>query len=124
MRSGARDADFAPIESYGVIGDGESAALVARDGSIDWWAAPAMDSDPVFAAVLDPEQGGRFALEPSVPYTAEQRYLPGTNVLETTFRTSDGTVRVIDAVNQAPGGPLPWAELARDIQALPAPGPG
>lgn len=118
MRSGARDADFAPIESYGVIGDGESAALVARDGSIDWWAAPAMDSAPVFAAMLDPEQGGRFALEPSVPYTAERRYLPGTNVLETTFRTRDGTVRVIDSVNQAPGGPLPWAELARDIQPL------
>src|SRR5207302_7305775 len=45
---------FAPIESYGVIGDGASVALVADDGSIDWWAAPAMDSTPVFTAMLDP----------------------------------------------------------------------
>jgi GH15 family glucan-1,4-alpha-glucosidase len=107
---------FAPIESYGVIGDGESAALVARDGAIDWWAAPAMDSPPLFAAVLDPCDGGCFTLEPTVPYEAQRRYLPGTNVLETTFRTRDGTVRVIDSLNQSANGPLPWAELARDIR--------
>jgi GH15 family glucan-1,4-alpha-glucosidase len=99
-----------------VIGDGESAALVARNGAIDWWAAPAMDSAPLFAAILDPADGGRFTLEPTVPYQAERRYLPDTNVLETTFRTSDGTVRVIDSLNQGAGGLLPWAELARDIR--------
>jgi GH15 family glucan-1,4-alpha-glucosidase len=108
-----RNEDFEPIESYGVIGDGESAALVASDGAIDWWAAPAMDSAPVFAAILDPERGGRFSLKPAIPYSAERRYLPGTNVLETTFRTAAGSVRVIDSVNQAPG-----AELARDIQPV------
>jgi GH15 family glucan-1,4-alpha-glucosidase len=107
---------FAPIESYGVIGDGESAALVARDGAIDWWAAPAMDSAPLFAAVLDPSDGGCFTLEPTVPYEVERRYLPGTNVLETTFRTRDGAVRVIDSLNQSANGLLPWAELARDIR--------
>ena len=48
----ARADGFAAIESYGVIGDGESVALVARDGAIDWWAAPAIDSPPVFAAML------------------------------------------------------------------------
>ena len=58
---------FAAIESYGVIGDGESVALVARDGAIDWWAAPAIDLLPVFAAALDPEDGGCFTLEPTVP---------------------------------------------------------
>jgi hypothetical protein len=59
MTSDAARADgFAAIESYGVTGDGESVALVARDGAIDWWAAPAMDSLPVFAAALDPEDGG------------------------------------------------------------------
>jgi GH15 family glucan-1,4-alpha-glucosidase len=117
MTSGpARVDGFAPIESYGLIGDGESVALVARDGTIDWWAGPAMDSLPVFAAVLDPEDGGCFTLEPTVPYEVRRRYLPGTNVLETTFSTRDGTVRVIDSLNQGANGPLPWAELARDIR--------
>ena len=113
-----RSDGFVPIESYGVIGDGESVALVARDGAIDWWAAPAIDSTPVFAAVLDPAGGGCFTLEPTVPYSADRRYLPGTNVLETTFSTDDGTVRVIDSMNQAANGPLPWAELARDIRPV------
>jgi GH15 family glucan-1,4-alpha-glucosidase len=111
-----RDGEFAPIESYGVIGDGESVALVARDGAIDWWAAPAMDSPPLFAALLDPRDGGAFTLEPAVPYQVSRRYLPGTNVLETTFSTDDGVVRVIDSLNQDANGPLPWAELARDIR--------
>ena len=59
----ARAGGFAPIESYGVIGDGKSIALVARDGAIDWWGVPAMDSPPVFAAILDPRDGGCFTLE-------------------------------------------------------------
>jgi GH15 family glucan-1,4-alpha-glucosidase len=113
-----RSDGFAPIESYGVIGDGKSVALIARDGAVDWWAAPAMDSAPVFAALLDPAAGGCFTLEPAIPYTADRRYLPGTNVLETTFTTGAGTVRVTDSMNQGANGPLPWAELARDIQPV------
>jgi GH15 family glucan-1,4-alpha-glucosidase len=113
-----RTEGFAPIASYGAIGDGKSAALVARDGAIDWWAAPAMDSAPVFAGLLDPDTGGRFRLEPAVPYRVDRRYLPGTNVIETMFRTDDGCVRVIDSLNQAASGWLPWTELARDIQPV------
>jgi hypothetical protein len=113
-----RSDGFVPIESYGVIGDGKSAALVACDGAVDWWAAPAMDSTPVFAAVLDPAAGSSFTLEPAVPYAASRRYLPGTNVLETTFATGDGTVRVVDSMNQGANGPLPWAELAREVQPV------
>lgn len=108
---------FAPIESYGAIGDGKSVALVCSDGSIDWWAAPEMDSPPLFAALLDPGAGGRFALAPAVPYQAKRRYLPGTNVLETTFDTADGSVTVVDSVNQGADERLPWAELARVICA-------
>ena len=113
-----RSDGFVPIESYGVIGDGKSVALIARDGAIDWWTAPAMDSAPVFAALLDPAEGGSFTLEPAVPYTAERRYLPGTNVLETTFITGDGKVLVTDSMNQGANGPLPWTELTRDIRPV------
>jgi GH15 family glucan-1,4-alpha-glucosidase len=112
-----RGEDFARIGAYGVIGDGRSAALVAADGSVDWWGAPAMDAPPVFAAVLDPETGGAFTLEPAVPYKATRRYLPDTNVLETTFTTDGGLVRVIDALNRDVDGLLAWTELAREVRA-------
>ena len=107
---------FAPLGEYGLLGDGLSAALVAADGSIDWWAVPAMDAPPVFGAILDPGGGGSFTLGPAVPYHSERRYLPGTNVLETTFRTDDGTVQVVDALNRDVDGPLPWRELVREVR--------
>jgi GH15 family glucan-1,4-alpha-glucosidase len=108
---------FVPIGGYGVIGDGRSAALVATDGSIDWWAVPRMDSPPVFAAILDPAAGGAFTLEPAVPYQVARRYLPGSSVLETTFTTDGGLVRVVDAVNRDVDGLLAWNELAREVRA-------
>ncbi len=107
---------FAPIGEYGLLGDGQSAALVAADGSVDWWAVPSMDAPPVFAAILDPAGGGAFKLQPAVPYEAERRYLPDTNVLETTFRTGGGTVLVTDALNRDVDGPLAWTELAREVR--------
>ncbi len=108
---------FVPVGEYGVIGDGRSAALVAADGAVDWWAVPAMDAPPVFAAILDPETGGTFTLEPAVPYQVSRRYRPDTNVLETTFTTDGGLVRIVDAINRDVNGPLAWAELAREVRA-------
>ena len=84
------------IGDYGLIGDRHSAALVGIDGSIDWCAFPRFDSASVFAAILDSENGGRFAITPSELYTGGQRYLKDSNVLETQFVTRTGSCTLTD----------------------------
>jgi GH15 family glucan-1,4-alpha-glucosidase len=91
---------------------------VGRDGSVDWLPVPDLDSPSVFAAVLDAERGGRATLAPTVPYTATRRYLPDTNVLETTFTTATGVVRVTDAMTVPDTSLPPWRELQRRIEGL------
>ena len=82
---------------YGLIGDMSSAALVGADGSVDWCCLPRFDSPSVFASILDEDIGGRFRIRPSGSYThARQAYLPDTNILETTFTTSEGVVKITD----------------------------
>ena len=109
---------YAPLRDYAALGDGRTVALAARDGSIDWLPLPDLDAPTVFAAILDPKRGGRFALEPQLPYRTERRYLPETNVLETTFVTSRGTVRVTDALTLPDDGLTPYRELQRKIEGL------
>jgi GH15 family glucan-1,4-alpha-glucosidase len=74
----------------------QSAALVSLDGSIDWLCFPRFDSPSVFASILDHTRGGRFRLGPRGACSADQLYVPDTNVLATTFRTSTGVAEVID----------------------------
>jgi GH15 family glucan-1,4-alpha-glucosidase len=109
---------FAPIGSYAAIGDGRTVALVAADGSVDFMSLPNLHSPTTFAAILDPGQGGRFTLAPAGPYEAARRYVGRTNVLETTFRTADGVVRVTEALTLQDGGLLPWVELARRVEGV------
>jgi GH15 family glucan-1,4-alpha-glucosidase len=91
-----------PIADYGLLADCNSAALVARDGSIDWLCLPRFDSPSVFGRILDPA-AGHWSIRPAGAFTSERRYLPGTLVIETTFTTETGVIRVTDAMVFAAG---------------------
>jgi GH15 family glucan-1,4-alpha-glucosidase len=91
-----------PIAEYGLLADCNSAALVARDGSIDWLCFPRYDSASVFGRILDPD-AGHWSIRPSGSFTSRRRYLPGTLLVETTFETETGTVRLSDAMVFAEG---------------------
>jgi GH15 family glucan-1,4-alpha-glucosidase len=99
------------------VGDGRSIALVGADGSIDWWCAPDMDSQPVFNRLHDPNDG-RFSITPTDPFRIERRYRPDSNVLETLFVTENGSARVTESLNSGVSGRLPWCELARRIEGV------
>jgi GH15 family glucan-1,4-alpha-glucosidase len=84
------------IADYGLIGDMRTAALVSRDGSIDYCSLPWLDSPTVFAALLDDEKGGFFSIRPVKEHTSNREYVPETNILSCTFTTDGGTAELID----------------------------
>jgi GH15 family glucan-1,4-alpha-glucosidase len=84
------------LEDLGVIGNCQFSALVHNSGEIVWCCLPRFDSEPVCSTLLDSQDGGRFRISPANGERGTQRYLPNTNILETTFQTSTGSFRVID----------------------------
>jgi GH15 family glucan-1,4-alpha-glucosidase len=93
---------WTPIADYGLLADCNSAALVSRDGSIDWLCLPRYDSNSIFARILG-DAAGHWSIRPAGDYSVERRYVPGTLVIETTYTTATGQVRVRDAMAFAPG---------------------
>ena len=88
---------YPAIEDHGLIGDLQTAALIASDGTIDWFCAPRFDSPSIFASLLDARKGGHFRVAPDgVNYVTKQLYLPGTPILITRFLSADGVGEVID----------------------------
>ena len=87
------------LEDYALIGDCQTAALVGRDGSIDWMCLPRFDSGACFAALLGTPEHGRWLLAPAGEVrSVRRRYLPDTLVLETEFETAEGVAAVIDCM--------------------------
>ena len=98
------------IEDYALIGDCHTAALVARDGSIDWLCLPRFDSGACFAALLGTPEHGRWLLAPrGAVRSIRRRYREGTLVLETDYETDEGAVTVIDCMPPRGASP-PWCE--------------
>lgn len=103
------------IEDYGIIGDTQTAALVGRNGSIDWLCLPHFGSPACFAALLGREDHGCWLLAPAEEVTAtRRRYREGTLVLETDFETSGGAVRLIDCMPPRQDDP----DLVRMVEGL------
>ena len=104
------------IEDYGLIGDMEAAALVGRDGAVDWLCLPRFDSPSCFSALLGDERHGRWRLSPAGDvHASSRRYRPGTLVLESDFETAEGAVRVIDFMPRRGDGP---PRLMRVVEGL------
>ena len=103
---------YQPINSYGVIGDCRSVVLVAPDGSVDWGCLPDFDSPAIFCRLLDAEHGGYFQIAPSdaaIPGT--QRYLSGSNILQTRFTSISGEITLTDFMPVETLSALPLQEM-------------
>jgi GH15 family glucan-1,4-alpha-glucosidase len=101
------------IEDYALVGDGHTAALISRDGSVDWLCWPRFDSGACFAALLGTEKNGRWLIAPvsDKPAKITRRYRGETLILETDFETDEGAVTVIDFMPPGNG----WSELVRIV---------
>ncbi|MEU8827418.1 glycoside hydrolase family 15 protein [Streptomyces sp. NPDC048636] len=107
------------ISDHGLIGDLQTAALVATDGTIDWFCSPRFDSPSIFGALLDQRRGGHFRITPAHPdCVTKQLYLPDTAILITRFMTPDGVGEVYDFMPVAPDTATGHHRLVRMIRVV------
>ncbi len=110
---------YRPISDYGMISDMHSCALVSKEGSIDWCCFPRFDSAAVFGRILDWRKGGFFQVIAKETRKVERRYLPGTNVLQTTFHTDTGVATLTDFMPvHAHDQPVQPLEIGSNQQVL------
>jgi len=108
-----------PISDYGYISNCHSAALVSRNGAIDWCCMPRIDSSSCFGRLLDWERGGYCQIHPRDSYTSSRRYLERTLVLETVFTTAEAAIRLLDLFPMREGGRHhPWQQILRVVEGL------
>jgi hypothetical protein len=119
-----RSDGYLPIEGYGLIGDGTTAALVGVDGSVDWLCVPRFDSPPLFCALLDSSRGGRFSVAPDELISARHCYAGDSGVLVSELRAPTGVVRLTDLLTLHAGADLAEdaaasrGELLREVEVL------
>jgi GH15 family glucan-1,4-alpha-glucosidase len=105
------------ISDHGIIGDLQTAALVATDGTIDFFCCPRFDSPSIFASLLDAERGGQFRIAPAGDgYVTRQLYFPETAMLITRFMTADGVGEVLDFMPVIEGGPTDRHRIVRKLR--------
>ena len=116
--------EYPAIGDYAIIGDCRTAALVARSGAIEWLCLPSFSGPSIFAAILDRRGGGAFTLHPKGAHASQRQYLGETAILETTFSTVTGLVRVRDFMSIGDGNHRwattlqPQRELIRLVECL------
>jgi len=105
------------ISDHGIIGDLQTAALIATDGTVDFFCCPRFDSPSVFASLLDAENGGHFRVAPVAEnYVSKQLYFPGTAMLITRFMTPDGVGEVLDFMPVIEGEPTSRHRMVRYLR--------
>ncbi|MEV4333611.1 glycoside hydrolase family 15 protein [Streptomyces sp. NPDC049597] len=106
------------IEDYALVGDMQTSCLISLDGSADWMCLPDFEAPAVFAALLGTDEHGSWQIRPKGEATSTHRYLPGTLVLETTWRRAEGTVRVLDFMPPHSAGSPGSPQLIRIVQGV------
>jgi GH15 family glucan-1,4-alpha-glucosidase len=119
-QAGERRDRYPPIADHGLIGDLQTAALVAKDGTVDWFCCPRFDSPSVFASLLDYQRGGHFQITPEqTECSRRQLYLPDSAVLITRFMTDEGVGEVLDFMPiERPEAPTERHRLVRVVRVV------